>query len=781
MLKTAVLLHLGSFAAADVYFHNPRGSNNRLDDENRDRNNADRLFDSQNNNRGGVNVGQVYYYAGSTLPMEWSVQHSCGNPNNNCEMIIQIMCDTRLRDGTRTNTIPIRPNECYNWDCDTDVRFGRHESWDYYMNCKYRQRNKGLFTSSQNLQGDSAIYTRQNPNGARRGLECTEERDYYPYWAPTPWRDIAVLTNDCVRCNMYKAESENVKPRPYCSIPIVNFMRWYESGAPGRKLLPLTQAECQNITYYDKFTNKTQTGEWKIPENSNLPPPECICNPWARDNHHGNVEHGNWAGYNWKIPKWILNYGAAAEQCVVRLRYNISTGDFLGFANNNTVEPGVDYRNNKPPGGNENTPSRVDIGSFYGVGENNTRDYYLRNNPKPDAFGTPPIPLQLAINTAQYGRTFQDRTHKIAIRTLDATIDAEVSKEHNPAVLTNVNVRGKRGNIVQVYPSTEYDFVPNTLHCKDGVDYVHFQWTGSNTNPDNNAGQGRQGSDRHNVVALRAKNYEEPPVSQHLTDNIVTTYGHYGNSYPATLDSWSFLGFSRADMQNLAINSPNQFGGELSELDDSGTYFDLGVRKCGNGNSAGRYHYLCTRNNNFSNRSQQAKVEISSGSVGAVTLNNAAFSQQVGGSTIMTSPGGPTALASQSLMVTSTPSKSSAAFQQSDISSASDVTCLSNFNTQGGLVVTLKLSYETNPMKSFDFVRAETAQGPYESVDGATIEGGVATAQITQGGCYTVKSSPNAGVIIGIVLACIAVVGGVGFGLYWKFGRGAGKKGTQHI
>ena len=45
----------------------------------------------------------------------------------------------------------------------------------------------------------------------------------------------------------------------------------------------------------------------------------------------------------------------------------------------------------------------------------------------------------------------------------------------------------------------------------------------------------------------------------------------------------------------------------MSELDDAGTYFDLGPRKI---TSRGLYHYLCTRNNNFTNRSQKGKVIV---------------------------------------------------------------------------------------------------------------------------------------------------------------------------
>lgn len=72
----------------------------------------------------------------------------------------------------------------------------------------------GLFTADQKLRGEASKYTRQNPNGNRYGYECPEERDYYPYWHPTDWKDIAVLVGNKTHCDdLYLKESFNVKPK----------------------------------------------------------------------------------------------------------------------------------------------------------------------------------------------------------------------------------------------------------------------------------------------------------------------------------------------------------------------------------------------------------------------------------------------------------------------------------------------------------------------------------------------------------------------------------------
>ena len=72
------------------------------------------------------------------------------------------------------------------------------------------------------------------------------------------------------------------------------------------------------------------------------------------------------------------------------------------------------------------------------------------------------------------------------------------------------------------------------------------------------------------------------------------------------------------ECKHLSFVIEGQFGGEMSELDDAGTYFDLGPKKI---TQRGYYYYLCTRNNNFTNRSQKGLIAV---------LLNRAFTKRIG-------------------------------------------------------------------------------------------------------------------------------------------------------
>jgi hypothetical protein len=166
-----------------------------------------------------------------------------GQEKTHCQIILQYMCDDSspgIRDGRVTATIPE--------DDPTNPLYGQHETYEYYQKCKTRQRNKGLFTADQNMNGrETARHTRQNNNGNRYGFECPEERDYYPYWHWSPWRDIAVMTSDMSLCPMYREESQNVKAKGECSDPEHNNPKsCTDSGAEWIEIEPwdMDEPEC---------------------------------------------------------------------------------------------------------------------------------------------------------------------------------------------------------------------------------------------------------------------------------------------------------------------------------------------------------------------------------------------------------------------------------------------------------------------------------------------------------------------------------------------------------
>ena len=663
VLRLACLSVALSLCGADVYMHNPRGSNNRLNERSANRNNADRLFDSQNNNRGGYNAGdsqtgntgfttedQIYhmkYFQSATAPggqslltVEWTNQHGCGGNEDtdpwkpNCNIVIQVMLQdvttldstndaTRIHDGTNTNTQayqnPSSTGETYaqyqSRVAQVTVERGLHESFDYYNDCYMRTRNKRLFTADQNLGNNnlgvsSAIFTRQNPNGNRRGYECPEERDYYPYWHPSPWVDIAVLTDNTTFCPYYQSQSFNVQPKGLCrqtfsdnsSIPrpwsVYNNQNdcttnggtwWLARSYIDIDVNSVTKSSCQSRNNtLDGYTRYWDMPSFGAAAACLVAPkaPDCQLAPWSRVNHLGNGRSGVPLNYTWTIPYFP---SGSTKLAVVRLRYNISTDDYNPWATDSAKNQNAAQKTVSP----------------------------ITQNPYINIGSTTNQPLRLAINTAQFGRTFQDRSHLMELVPRPSALTT--------CTLYNLNVRGKRGNIVQVYPAVEYDFIPNRLTVLQ-KDCVHIQWTGSNTHNNGNpagdgqagdAGEGLSGTDRSNVVESPnpLANYPTPwdkstmfkgasvlwvppdwtKVAANMTPlDVALAYASAGNfqcfsgcSYPAN----TLTGVYGAIDPLLNTVTPS-FQGLVLRF------------------SPGNYYYIGTRNNNFSNRSQKGQLTV---------------------------------------------------------------------------------------------------------------------------------------------------------------------------
>eukprot|EP01038_Epipyxis_sp_PR26KG_P005588 gene5588-7716_t len=657
---------------ADVYMHNPRGSNDRNCERNVNRNNENRLFNSQNNNNGGYacqrGVGdgtfqaedgsatfsavdsttgdtttftqnkRMYYYSGSVLPIEWTNQHGCGgNSKVNCEIVLQYACEDTLdprvdnfwpwiknkaeatttyygkqhfRDTTGNNIaaprdgVPTDSNDAATDTINNDEasaipntaatrRYGMHENFDYYTLCQQTERNKGLYTADQQVNRNDRRGTRQNPNGNRYGLECPEERDYYPWWAPSPWIDIAVLTDSggdsvcyknetascTIRCQYYMNNTMNFHKKGYCDV---------DHSATGATVqTKLTNTKWNNNQWYNNRAACQAAGfKWymishadnlRFNANNSF---VCAKTQYSRVNQLGNaraddvvsqsiqtagivsshvVEGVNANRFMWTVPnipstvnkdstQYFSSMTSAYKSCTLRMRYNVSSADFQQWPKD-AVDPGtavmVDYHNNSKTRYDTNTPIHQDPYVYIGIGDTVA---------KGEKF------VKLKANTNQYGRTFQDRSYVFSIKPLPTANAAANNQQDTPAVdyttmatnlanggkIYNVNVRGKRGNIVQVYPSVEYDFVPNAL-ALGTHDMIHFQWTGSDYNPRRGCNDATGGPPDLNTYSTDANADQNPRADR---SNVVFT-NHMGNNVPK-----DYLGYSHSDT-SLSMNYKN--------------------------------------------------------------------------------------------------------------------------------------------------------------------------------------------------------------------------------
>lgn len=139
------------------------------------------------------------------------------------------------------------------------------------------------------------------------------EREYWPYWNPTQWKDIALITDDLSRCSLVN-QSQNIQDKFSC-VPGPNYN---SSACP---FYPINATECSLCG-----------GAWKTFNSWSIAAPKCISfNSLTYDVEDGRM------GYLWSVPT-----SEVGKKCIIRVRLNQTFGERtpeLNASNNPACQP----------------------------------------------------------------------------------------------------------------------------------------------------------------------------------------------------------------------------------------------------------------------------------------------------------------------------------------------------------------------------------------------------------------------------------------------------------
>jgi len=285
------------------------------------------------------------------------------------------------------------------------------------------------------------------------------------------------------------------------------------------------------------------------------------------------------------------------------------------------------------------------------------------------------------------------------------------------------------------------------------MDWLQHQQSG-------NAGQGTPGADRSNIIGLVQK-FHAFDVNAYSSDANVynPSVGHFQTNYP-----------TRIDAQSDSINAPFMGYGyeELRRLSLEGIYnpyFDLGPRQV---TRVGLWHYMSTRNNNFTNRGQKGIIQVDNTDTGNYeeVAWGSAYNKRV------TDSGDSWLLEDEYRFPVSADVYLKGWGKDPYYDSEWAQLLPVRFSVTPGAYQIMSMKFDYYPFMTPKIYWATNIQGQMMTeVPANGIYTNVVEFQVNQGGFYVVKNSPDPGMIAGLVVAFVVICGGGGYGCY-RYKRG---------